>query len=78
MPYLLPPHDNGQVHVLHHLHTEETAGEPLEISARHPTDVCSTVGHAKGIGMGVMLARLIAVITAALPIIESHYVHNGW
>ena len=57
MPYLLPSHDNGQVHVLHRLHTEETAGEPLEISARHPTDVCSTVGHAKGIGVDIIWAE---------------------
>ena len=59
MPYLLPLHDNGQVHVLHHLHTEEMAGEPLEISARHPTDVCSTVGHAEGIGVDVMWAEAV-------------------
>ena len=54
---MLPSHDNCQVQVLHRLHTEETAGEPLEISARHPTDVCSTVGHAKGIDMDVMWAE---------------------
>ena len=57
MPYLLPLHDNGQVHVLHCLHTEETAGEPLEMSTRHLTDVCSTVGHAKGIGVDVIWAE---------------------
>ena len=66
------------MNVLHCLYAEEMAGEPIEISACYPTGACSAVGHAKGIGMGVMWARLIAVITAALPIIESHYVYNGW